>query len=141
MGTDHEEPPQVPWTPSVLTAGAVIAWMKLLMKTAGLAGALNWIRRTVGTRPNGGLLDLAEVQRSERVVALAGALYPGRAQCLEQSLALYFLARRRGIPVKFQMGVQSQPFAAHAWIEYAGAPVNDLVEHIQYFTRLPEQLP
>jgi hypothetical protein len=77
----------------------------------------------------------------EQAVAMAAALYPGRALCLEQSLALYDVLRRQGVSVSFRMGVQPHPFQAHAWIEHGGTPINDIAEHIKPFMRLPDVLP
>jgi len=81
------------------------------------------------------------VQATEYAVAMAGALYPGRAKCLEQSLAVYYLLGRRGAPVRFRMGVQSHPFLAHAWVEYQGQPITDVAEHVKWFAPLPDELP
>jgi hypothetical protein len=86
-------------------------------------------------------VDIEAVAATEYAVAMAGALYPGRALCLEQSLALYYLLRRRGVAVKFRMGVQAHPFLAHAWIDYRGVPLNDVPEHVKQFVPLPDQLP
>jgi hypothetical protein len=72
---------------------------------------------------------------------MAGAMYPGRAMCLEQSLTLYYVLRRMGIHAEYRQGVQPHPFRAHAWVEYEGAPINDLAEHVRLFTLLPNQLP
>jgi hypothetical protein len=66
-------------------------------------------------------------------VAIAAAFYPGRAQCLEQSLALFLLLRRRAMPVELRIGVQPFPFTAHAWVEHNGRPVN---EQEDFVTRL-----
>lgn len=75
----------------------------------------------------------------ERRVALAGALYPGRAACLEQSLVLYYLLRRLTFPARLRLGVQPYPFLAHAWVEDEdGTPVNDVAEHVSWFTPLPD---
>jgi hypothetical protein len=81
------------------------------------------------------------VKAAERAVALASALYPGRAKCLEQSLVLYYLLRRRGIAVQYCQGVMAYPFEAHAWVEYAGEVLNDVQEHAVSFARLPAPLP
>jgi hypothetical protein len=66
-------------------------------------------------------------------VAQAGALFPGRAICLEQSLVLYALLRRRGVEAQLRLGVQPFPFTAHAWVEVDGAPINETEERIRHF--------
>lgn len=70
-------------------------------------------------------------------VAMTAAFVPGRALCLEQSLALYFLLRRMGIQVTLRLGVQAYPFAAHAWVEHAGEPVNESAEKLRPFVPFP----
>lgn len=50
-----------------------------------------------------------------------------RASCLEQSLALWCLLRRRNVPADLRIGArkQEQDFEAHAWIELDGVALND----------------
>lgn len=67
--------------------------------------------------------DAALVEETARRVSLAAAFYPRRARCLEQSLALYVLLRRRGIDAELRLGAQPRPFYAHAWVEVDGQPV------------------
>lgn len=51
-------------------------------------------------------------------------LLPTDSRCLAQSLVLLRMLSDRGIPATFIIGAHSRPeFEAHAWIEYAGAPV------------------
>lgn len=126
--------------PAVLRCGLMIIALKLALATRGLGWTMQWIRRrvvSVAPRP----APTEVVRNVERAVALAAALYPGRALCLEQSLVLYYVLRRQGVAAKYCQGVQPYPFLAHAWVEYGGEPVNDFAEHIKQFGQLPEQLP
>lgn len=75
--------------------------------------------------------------RTAHRVAVAGAFFPGRAVCLEQSLALYVLLRRRGVPAELRLGVVPSPFYAHAWVEVDGAPVNEDAETVARFLPMP----
>jgi len=127
--------------PSVLRCGLQIAWFKTLLRILGFPVTLEWIRHRI--EPVFATADAAPetVKAVEHAVAMAGALYPGRAKCLEQSLTLYYLLRREGVAVKHCQGVQPYPFQAHAWIEYQGEVINDVPEHARLFCRLPEQLP
>jgi hypothetical protein len=86
-------------------------------------------------------LEIDAVRGAARSVAMAAALYPGRARCLEQSLVLYYLLRRRGVAVRYRQGVMPHPFQAHAWIEYDGEVITDVAEHAAQFSSLPDQLP
>jgi hypothetical protein len=49
-----------------------------------------------------------------------------RANCLEQSLALWWLLRRRGISADLRIGARKQAakFEAHAWLELGGTILN-----------------
>jgi hypothetical protein len=68
-----------------------------------------------------------EAQRIARLVAIAAHHGPYRATCLRQSLALWWLLRRRGIPAELRIGVRkdSGDLQAHAWVELAGQALND----------------
>lgn len=124
--------------PSVLHCGLLIAAVKLMLKVRGFDATTSWIRQRVATVPAADPANDAIVTQTEYAVATAAALYPGRALCLERSLVLYYLLRRRGIAVTYCQGVQPYPFLAHAWAEYCGQPINDVLEHVQLFARLPE---
>jgi hypothetical protein len=127
--------------PSVLQSGFTIFAVKLSLKLRGYGWTIRWIQKAVRGVPTDPSADADVVKAAEQSVAMAGALYPGRALCLEQSLALYYLLRRQGVAVKYSQGVQPHPFLAHAWLEYRGEPINDVAEHVKRFARLPDQLP
>ncbi len=127
--------------PSVFRCGLMIIALKTLLRTRRFAGTIGWIRRRVEGIPVGEPVPMKAVLDVAWAVAIAGSLYPGRAKCLEQSLVLYYILRRRGVAVDYCQGVHPFPFQAHAWIEYAGKPVSDVVEHTKRFARLPELLP
>jgi len=63
-----------------------------------------------------------EYQRLLRYVAIAYDLLPFPATCLRQSVVLYALLERRGVPSRVCFGVaKSGPaLAAHAWVECDG---------------------
>ena len=127
--------------PSVFTGGVMIFTLKAALRVRGFGRVIGWIWRRAVPIPATAWLDAEAVKAAERAVATAGALYPGRARCLEQSLVLYYLLRRHGVAVKYCQGVMARPFEAHAWIEYRGEVVNDIAEHANQFARLPDQLP
>lgn len=127
-----------PCIPSLLRCGLLLAGVKLALEAKGFGPTWRWIRRrTDGTA----LVDDVSavlVTVTEYRLATAAALYPGRALCLEQSLALYYLLRRAGVGVEFRIGVQMYPFLAHAWVEYRGQPLNDVPEHVKQFAPFDE---
>jgi hypothetical protein len=71
------------------------------------------------------------------IVSAAAAFLPWRALCLEQSLALCFLLRRRGHDAVVRLGVRPYPFAAHAWVECNGVPLAESLEHLRAFAAFP----
>jgi hypothetical protein len=59
----------------------------------------------------------------------------GYPSCLEISLALWWLLARQGISSDLRVGVrkEGEKFEAHAWVEYGGAPLNELETEHQHF--------
>ncbi|MGH8223674.1 MAG: lasso peptide biosynthesis B2 protein [Woeseiaceae bacterium] len=127
--------------PSVLRGGLMIFAVKASLKACGFAATIKYIRRRMEVVPQSGGGAVEAVRATEHAVAMAGAFYPGRALCLEQSLVLYYLLRRQGVAVKYCHGIQAHPFAAHAWVEYGGVAINDVPERVKPFTPLPALLP
>jgi hypothetical protein len=58
-------------------------------------------------------------------VDFACVFYPKTVHCLQRSAATTVLLRRYGIPAEMVIGAQTLPFKSHAWVEVAGAVVND----------------
>lgn len=101
----------------------LVALMDLLPRVIG-------VRRTfaLATRLGGRhtvISDRTLTETCAQRIALCAAFYPRRALCLEQSLALFIVLRRRGIRAELKLGVQPRPFFAHAWVEVDGQPVNE----------------
>lgn len=127
--------------PSVIRCAIEITRIKRRLRGRGLDATLRWVRRRVDGIACTDDAAVDAIRTVEHRVAMAGALYPARALCLEQSLALYCLLRRQGVAVRYRTGVQPFPFIAHAWVEYRGEVINDVAEHVKWFAPLPEPLP
>ena len=75
-------------------------------------------------------VDAAAGARAAEVARWVDAAYrrsPFASSCLTRSLVLDRVLRARRLPSRLRIGV-SKPggaFAAHAWVECAGAPLND----------------
>ena len=64
--------------------------------------------------------------RLGRLARIAGRYVPTNGSCLRQSLLVWWLLRRKGVPAELRIGVRTQEgFTAHAWVEVDGQPVND----------------
>jgi|JI10StandDraft_1071094.scaffolds.fasta_scaffold35583_6 hypothetical protein len=75
-----------------------------------------------------------------RVVNAVAALPLLRASCLVRSVCLCRCLRRRGIVCRLVVGVardETQPLAAHAWVECDQRPVNDSADVSVRFSPLP----
>ena len=74
-----------------------------------------------------------------RIVNAVAAVLPIHARCLVRSVYLCQLLRRRGIHCRLVVGVQHDvkgQFAAHAWVEREGTPINDASDIAERFTPL-----
>ena len=72
--------------------------------------------------------DITRARLLARMVSIAAKYGPYHANCLKQSLVLYWLLSRRRIPAEIRFGVRkeaTQGFNAHAWVEHAGINLCD----------------
>lgn len=67
----------------------------------------------------------AEAETAVAAARTAGRWFPGRAACLENSLAAVLAAAARGRAVDWCIGARLAPYASHAWIETGGRPVGE----------------
>ncbi|MFF0170690.1 lasso peptide biosynthesis B2 protein [Streptomyces prasinus] len=72
--------------------------------------------RTVTRLPGRAALP-QEAEAAFTAVRRAARLWPGRAACLEESLAAHFTAALTGHRVRWVIGARFTPQGAHAWIE------------------------
>lgn len=119
--------------PSIAMTMLRLALLKASLTLCGFGTTRRWIEANVRHVPMADSDDTEVLSRVEYAVAMAAALYPGRAACLERSLMLYWWLRRGGVPVRFRMGAQLYPFLAHAWVEHHGRVINDVPEHVKLF--------
>lgn len=123
-----------PW---FATAFAAVTVARLSLRFLGFRRtmrAARWYGHRVAGRPARGAPE-----RMARGIAVAAAFFPGRAICLEQSVALYLLLRRWGHDdAALRVGVQPYPFLAHAWVELAGRPLLENDDDMVKFVAFPE---
>jgi hypothetical protein len=60
-----------------------------------------------------------------RALDCACAFYPKEALCLQRSVVLVKMLRKRGLHATMIIGAQKLPFKAHAWVEIDGLVIND----------------
>lgn len=62
------------------------------------------------------------------------ALILGRTnRCLVRSLAMFSVLRGHGVTAALVVGVRSDPFSAHAWVQYDDIVLNDSVDQINNY--------
>jgi len=125
-------------TPSFLTRVAMLATMRITLKTMGFGRTIALLRRLTAARPRLDYAPPEELEQLAMAVARAAAVMPGRVRCLEQSATLFLLARRRGVKVQLRVGVQPYGFVAHAWVEYRGRPLFEPGETVRNVVALPD---
>jgi len=87
--------------------------------------------------PAGSSTQILEKSRLvARMVRAAGVYGPFRATCLPESLVLWWMLKRRRVPVEVRIGVRKddQRLEAHAWVELYGTVLNDSDDVHQRFT-------
>jgi hypothetical protein len=73
--------------------------------------------------------------RAARAVASIERHGPSETNCLERSLALWWMLRSDGVEGELHIGARKEGanFQAHAWVELAGQVLNDSIDvHIHY---------
>jgi len=75
------------------------------------------------------------VQKTCRMVRAGAHHGIVRPTCLVESLALWYLLQKQGIPACLRIGVRklSEKFEAHAWVEYEDAALNQPDEVHQHY--------
>ena len=86
-------------------------------------------------------IAMQQARATARMVSLAARYGPYRATCLKQSMVTLWLLWHQGIPCHVRIGVrrESNPFQAHAWVEYQGEALNegsDIHERFVPFDRI-----
>jgi Transglutaminase-like superfamily len=126
------------------TGGLLATWVGLR-----LIGFRRWERvlavfaPTVNTT---GSAQGASVQESALLIARMQAAAARnlffRANCLEQSLVLWWLLRRRGIDAALRIGARkdSNRFEAHAWLELNSQVLNDASAEHRHFVPFEKSL-
>lgn len=82
--------------------------------------------------------EAERVRRVVQAVEMAARNTWGEPTCLHRSLALWWMLRRRGVECHLRFGVRRREgaFEAHAWVEHAGAVINDLPMTAAEYRRL-----
>ncbi|CAM3978560.1 lasso peptide biosynthesis B2 protein [Smaragdicoccus niigatensis] len=111
----------------VVQAAVILPAIAILLRVVGLRRTRK-VLRLDGASESG---DVPEaVRRSAAAVATVVRHSPSTVRCLPRSLAVAYLSRRRGHHLDIVIGIApgTGDLAAHAWVEFAGIPVNDTAD-------------
>jgi hypothetical protein len=112
-----------------LQAAMAVPFVRMALRVFGFRrchAALSWL--TPGRMPPASdplaLDDVARLARLVRAAARHGML---NRNCLTESLAMWWLLRRRGLDSDIRIGVRKEGggLDAHAWVEWAGMSLDE----------------
>lgn len=75
-----------------------------------------------------------EAVRTAVALAWIRPLAPRSGRCLVRSLLLLHMLAMQGIRADWIFGVRTHPFNAHCWVEHQGVVLNDVLEHVRWYT-------
>ena len=106
------------WILVVKSAGLLLA-VHGALRLMSFKTLLAWIRRSARLKRQ----SVSDPRRMAYLVEVAARYHPLRPNCLDKSLVLYGLLKRRGIDAEFAIGTlkKNGTLEAHAWVEYEGA--------------------
>jgi hypothetical protein len=107
----------LPWRVAALVA-VVLARLLSRLAPGRIAAALRLVR--TGARP----ATYAEALQARDAVVAVSVLCAGEG-CLPRSVATALLCRLHGTWPAWYVGVRTEPFAAHAWVQAGGGPVGE----------------
>jgi Transglutaminase-like superfamily len=121
----------------VVAAVAALPATWLALRLAGFRRSTAMLMR-LAPLPNGTpLSDDAEVSPEEiaRLTHATARSLPFASNCLDRSLALCWLLRRRGIAAHLRIGARKdgEQLKAHAWVESHGVPLDDAEAQHRHF--------
>ncbi|MFE0059928.1 lasso peptide biosynthesis B2 protein [Streptomyces sp. NPDC059003] len=97
-------------------ASALVHASPLRVTLALVRGLKRTTRRAAGR---------AEAGRIAAACTFAARYVPGRAACMERSLAVFLACCAGGARVDWCLGCRFDPCEAHAWVETGGVPVGE----------------
>jgi len=123
----------------LLTVMVLLPIVALSLRIKGFKGTQNSMRSLMPKESALMEPDESELKNARgiaRMIAVAAGHGVYRANCLKQSLVLWWMLARRGIKSEIVFGVQKEAiehFDAHAWVECNGINLSDSEEVQQRF--------
>src|SRR5215207_5385390 len=115
----------------LVQSGFALPAVAALIRIKGLRNCQASLARLTRAASHSGAEALGPDEQHARAVArmvrAAAAHGPFRANCLQQSVTLWWLLRRRGLESGIRSGTRKEGgrFDAHAWVEFQGLALNE----------------
>lgn len=124
-------------------AAILLRLVRLSLRLRGYGKTFTSLERRVQfhARETGtGLRSHEEVRALCRMVRAALRYSFAQFSCLEESLTLWYLLRKQGIPACLRIGVrkENERFEAHAWVELRGEALNQPEELHRHYAAFDE---
>jgi Transglutaminase-like superfamily len=131
-----------------LRAAVLLPFISVSLRLRGFRATQSSLQKRLPRAPTG-ISDQSSGTTAEstaltaRMVRSAAHRTWGRAACLEQSLALWWLLGRQGIASRVRIGTRKteQKFEAHAWVECDGVALNESEEPHRHYAAFDEAFP
>jgi hypothetical protein len=111
-----------------LSAFVLLPLISLSLRARGFRKTQSFLQRFISSRGASQQASVpAQTALTARMARSAAHHTLGRATCLAESLALWWLLGRQGIASELKVGVrkESGKFEAHAWVQRDGAALNE----------------
>lgn len=117
----------------IVATGVVVVGVRIASRLASLRRLLGWLLCEISSDPNERAMEEVAYY-VDRWLALFP--YNPKGNCFPRALALFFFARRAGLPVQFQCGVMklNQQLEGHAWLVLDGHEFLEPSSYWQSFT-------
>jgi hypothetical protein len=120
------------WT--VIRSSAMLPAVWMALRLLPIRRLLLILRPATMPIPSPGDADpIIKARSTARLVGGAASFSPFPSTCLSKSLVLWSLLLRTGTNAEIRIGVlkDRDDFAAHAWVEVDGTPVNDTADVVE----------
>ena len=127
-------------------AAILLPLVRWSLRLRGYGKTFTSLQRRVQLQAKGteNLAEVREkVQATCRMVRAALRYSLTEFTCLEESLTLWYLLRKQGIPTCLRIGVrkENEKFEAHAWVEHGGEALNQDEAMHRHYAAFEQDLP
>ena len=130
---------------ATLAAAALLPILGASLRVLGLRATVTWVARATRQRQLAPAEQAAIVTRALDAIQRVERHGIYRGTCLSRSLALAYLLGRAGLTTDLRFGGRKIDgrFAAHAWLEHDGVPINETADVARRLTpfEVPRERP